>query len=232
MKTHFILILTSGLALIGNVLGTFLEYELIERVSGVFFLLSLFGFFFLKFNLKNSNLYGFLVFALLANLIPLLREMWFLSYIVLGSWLVSFVFLVKEALRYTQYNKGKHYMLLYFLLIVGIYAYLFSIHVIEIGEHLNDSALFTLYIIYYLNLLVLGITALIYYLNSFSKKAVFFTCLALAFILADVLRDMKVFYFKDTSVEIAAGIIRCAALVFVFLFFGTKEKKLKLLNLV
>lgn len=69
-------------------------------------------------------------------------------------------------------------------------------------------------------------------LNSFSKKSVFFICLAITFIVVEVLKDMGLFYFKDVSVEIVGKLIKFAALKMVFLFFITKEKKLRLLNLV
>lgn len=123
-------------------------------------------------------------------------------------------------------------MSLYFIGVVAIYAYLLSLHVLELERSLSDGFLFAYYIIYYLNILILAITALVYYLNSFSRKSVFFMCLTLSFIFADVFRDMEVFYFPDLSIEVVGSLIKFAAIKLALLFFVTPEKKLRLLNLV
>lgn len=232
MKSRNFYVFLLVLAISTHVGAVFLENDLLIHGSQFIFLFPLLGYFYENLPSRKSNFYGFLICVILADLFAFSGRSWYFDQISLGFWMISFVFLVKEAVQYTEYTKGSRFMLLYFLLVVSVYIYLFSLHVMEIEENLADGVLFSLYVIYYMNLLVLGVTALIYYLNSFSKKSVFFISLALAFILADVLRDMQVFYFKDVSVEIAGGLIKFSALIFAFLFFVTKEKKLRLLNLV
>lgn len=215
-----------------HIFAVYTEREVLTQMSQLFFLVPLIGYFSRRIPVQNFNFYTFLVFVALAELVTLMGRNWYFEHLSLGLWMIAIIFLVREALQFTEYTKGSRFMLLYFVLIVATYIYLFSLHILEIEENLADGILFSLYVIYYGNLLVLGIIALIYYLNSFSRKSVFFICLALSFILSDVLRDMKVFYFKDVSVEIAAGLLKFAALIFVFQFFSTKERKLRLLNLV
>lgn len=123
-------------------------------------------------------------------------------------------------------------MMLYFILIVGINGVLLVYHVMEIKEYINNNYTFVIYILYYVNLLILGIIAFIYYLNSYSKKSMYFISLSLGIIFADVLRDMGVFLPQDLSVEVAESIIRMGCAVFAVLFFVTKEKQLRLLNLI
>lgn len=219
-------------AILVHVFAVYSEREILAQLSQLFFLVPLAIYFFKRVPVQKFNFFIFLFFVVLAELITLTGWVWYFEHLNLGLWMIAFILLVREALQYTEYTRGSRFMLLYFILVVTIYIYLFSLHILEIEENLADGILFSLYVIYYGNLLVLGVTALIYYLNSFSKKSVYFICLALSFILSDVLRDMKVFYFKDVSVEMAAGILKFAAIIFVFLFFATKEKKLRLLNLV
>jgi len=102
----------------------------------------------------------------------------------------------------------------------------------EIKEFINSNLTFSIYILYYVNLLILGIIAFIYYLNSYSKKSMYFISLSLGIIFADILRDMGVFFPQDLSVEVAESIIRMGCAVFAVLFFVTKEKQLRLLNLI
>ena len=203
-----------------------------NQTSQIIFILLFFCLFFGKLSLGRSNFTGFLITSLCANITSFFGDSWFFSELTLGLWLGSFVFLVMEAIKFTKYNRRNRYLHLYFFVVVTIYTYLFSLHILEIRENLSNQVLFSMYLIYYLNLLILGVTALIYYLNSFSRKAVFFSCLALAFILSDVLRDMGIFYFRDLSVEIVGSLIRMAGIALAFLFFSTKEKKLRLLHLI
>lgn len=203
-----------------------------QQISQIVFIALLFCLFFERISFGRSNFTGFLLTSLAANLTSFFEDAWFFYELTLGFWLSSFIFLVMEAAKFTSYNRRNRYLHLYFFAVVAIYTYLFSLHILEIKENLSNEFLFSMYLIYYLNLLILGITALIYYLNSFSRKAVFFSCLALAFILSDVLRDMGIFYFRDISVEIVGSLIKMAGLTLAFLFFVTKEKKLRLLNLI
>lgn len=150
----------------------------------------------------------------------------------MGFWLVCFFFVIKEAIQVTEFNKGSRYVQLYFVLVVVVYAYLLSLHMIEMEDGMTNNWQFPIYFIYYINLLILRIASLVYYLNFFSRKSIYFICFALAFIFSEVLRDMGTFYFLDLSVEITGGLVNFAALQLVFLFFVTKEKKLHLLNLI
>lgn len=174
----------------------------------------------------------FILLALGATALACIKDVWYFEQMKLGFWMGSYIFLSREAIKHTEYERGNKFTTLYFVGIIAVYVYLLSIHVIEIEPNVTNRFILSIYIIYYLNILFLAIAALVYYLNSFSRKSVFFICLTLAFIFSDVLRDMEVFYFKDVSVELVASLIKFAALKLVFLFFVTREKKLRLLHLI
>ena len=232
MKQKHLLTVLSGIAILVNVFGIYQENFWL-RVSGqAFFILPLAAYYFKKLPYKNINFYVFLFCIITTSLIMFFGELWYFNQITLGLLLLAYIALAREAIKHTEYERGSKFTTFYFILIVAIYGYLLSNHILEIEEKLANNFELSFYIIYYLNILFIAIAALIYYLNSFSKKSVFFICLTLSFIFADILRDMEVFYFPDLSVEIVESLIRFAALKLVFLFFITPEKKLRLLHLV
>lgn len=215
-----------------NLAGIVNDNFLLRKFGELLFFLPLLSYHFKSIPLKNLNFYIFLGTAILATLISLFGKIWYFEQVKLGLWMVSYIFLAREAITHTEYERGSKFTTLYFLVVIAVYVYLLWGHVIEIERNLGSDFAFWIYIIYYLNILFFAISALVYYLNSFSKKSVFFICLALSFIFSDVLRDMEVFYFRDLSVEIVATLIKFAAIKLVFLFFITPEKKLRLLHLV
>lgn len=142
------------------------------------------------------------------------------------------VFLIYSAFKFIEIKNASIYMWFYFIAIVVINGGLLGYHVMEIRDYINSNLTLSIYIFYYVNLLVFGIIAFVYYLNSYSKKSMYFISLALGIIFADILRDMGVFFPQDLSVEVAESIIRLGCAVFAVLYFVTKEKQLRLLNLI
>ncbi|GGG37276.1 hypothetical protein GCM10011532_21200 [Christiangramia forsetii] len=123
-------------------------------------------------------------------------------------------------------------MLIFFFLLIGLNVYFVVQHIQELEIYMAGIIEFGVYSIYYINLLVLAIVALIYYLNSYSRKSVFFITLVMAIVVSDILRDMALFYFPDTSVLLMNNFLGMSAVILSFLFFATEEKKLRLINLV
>ncbi|NJW51467.1 hypothetical protein [Salinimicrobium oceani] len=232
MKPKIVFASLTILAIIVNIAGIINEDFWMRRGGELLFFLPLTFYYLKRAPLKNLNFLLFVSLAVAATIVTCFKNLWYFEQVKLGLWLVSYIFLAREAIKHTEYEKGSRFTSLYFLAIIAIYVYLLSIHVLEIEPSVNNSFTFSLYIIYYLNILFLAIAALVYYLNSFSKKSVFFICLTLSFIFSDVLRDMEVFYFRDMSVEVVGTLIKFAALKLVFLFYVTREKKLRLLHLV
>lgn len=232
MKFKILCILVILMALSANLIAVFYENITWEQAAQLLFLGGLFGIFFKKLPSVKRNFLGFFLCLLGAVLMGFLNAHWYFSHISSGLWIISLSFLIQEGVQFTQYSRGSRFVEVYFVLVVALYTYLLSLHILEMEASITSDLQLVMYLIYYVNLLILAITALVYYLNSFSRKSVYFICFALALIFSDVLRDMGVFYFKDLSVELVGGLMKSAALVFSFLFFVTKERKLRLLNLV
>lgn len=232
MKIKIVLIFLTIVAILANIAGVINEDFLLRRGGEVFFFVPVALYYFKKVYLKNFNFLMCILLGFGATLLSCFKDIWYFEQFMLGFWMGSYIFLAREAIKHTEYEKGSKFTSLYFVTIIAVYVYLLSVHVIEIEPNVSSKFALSIYIIYYLNILFLAIAALVYYLNSFSRKSVFFICLTLSFIFSDVLRDMEVFYFRDMSVEIVGSLIKFAALKLVFLFFVTREKKLRLLHLV
>lgn len=232
MKQKYFFAFLVVLAITTNIYGIFNENFWLTESGKFLFLLPLIAFYYDRLPSGNLNLYGFLGLLAAGTFLNFFSNLRMFEYISLGLIMGCYVFLVREAIKHTAYEKGSRFMSLYFFAVVAIYIYLLSQHVLELERSLSDVFLFSYYILYYLNILVLAVVALVYYLNSFSRKSVFFMSLTISFIFADVFRDMEVFYFPDLSVEVVGSLIRFAAVKVAFLFFVTPEKKLRLLNLV
>lgn len=232
MKQKVLLVFFATLAVVVNMAGIVNEDLLLRRSGEILFFLPLIAYYSPKIQLKKFNVMMFLLFAMGAIIIGCFESMWYFEEIKMGLWLGSYVFLAREAIKHTEYERGSKFTTLYFVGVIAAYVYLLSHHILEIERTVVNDYTVSFYIIYYLNILFLAVVALVYYLNSFSRKSVFFIGLTLSFIFADVLRDMEVIYFRDLSVEIVGSLIRFAALKMVFLFFITREKKLRLLHLV
>lgn len=232
MKRTFFLFLLVFTALFANITGIVNDHFLLKKSGEILFFLTLVSYYLKEIQFKNFNFLMFLGTAVVATMMSWGDNIWYFEQVKLGLWLGSYIFLSREAIKHTEYEKGSKFTTLYFIAVVAVYVYLLWVHVVEIERNLVNDLTLWFYIIYYLNILFFAIAALVYYLNSFSKKSVFFICLALSFIFSDVLRDMEVFYFRDLSVEIVGTLIKFAAIKLVFLFFITREKKLRLLHLI
>lgn len=232
MKEKYLFVLCAVVVVLANTIGIVQEDFWLKQLSQFFFFFSVTGFYFSRLSFRNFNFLIFFILFSTSGCVSFFANTWYFEQIGLGLLMAAYFFLVREAIKHTVHEKGSKFTTLYFLGIMGGYIYLLFLHISEIERSLDNSAVLSLYIVYYLNILVFAGAALIYYLNSFSRKAVFFVALTLGFVFSDVLREMELFYFRDLSVELASSLIRFAAIPLVFQFFVTPEKKLRLLHLV
>ena len=232
MKFPLLLICSILLLALLNIYGVMTGSPYVVLGSGLLIFLPLLLFYFRKLNASNWNLVAFCCFSLAAIFAGSLENDWYYKTAGLICFMSAYIFLGREALHYTRREQASKYMLGYFLLMLVVNAYLLMEHLLQLEIYISSQAEYVLYILYYLNLLVFGGVALTFYLNSYSRKSVYFITLVLAFIFADVFRDMGEFYLRDTVVVILGNLLRFAAILFAFLFFVTPEKKLRLLHMV
>jgi len=215
-----------------NLFAVFNNISWLTHFSEILIFIPLVFAYFNKLDFKNINLSGFLVLSVLAIVLRFFEKE-FSVYLISNLFsMLSYSFLIREALRYTRRETGNRFMQVFFFLLIGLNVYFVSQHLQELEIHMAGIIEFGIYSIYYINLLILAIVALIYYLNSYSRKSVFFITLVMAIVVSDILRDMATFYFPETSVLLMNSFLGMSAIILSFLFFATEEKKLRLINLV
>lgn len=185
-----------------------------------------------KLNFRNMNIVLFLGFSLVAVVLNFFRDYGLLLLMAMFFQMGAYVFLTREAHQYTQRETANRFMLVFFFLMIGANCFFVYKHFQELESKLVGILEFSFYSIYYLNLLVLAIMGLIYYLNSYSRKSVYFISMVTAIVVSDILRDMVLFYLPDTSVSMLQTILHFSFILLAFQFYSTREKKLKLINLV
>lgn len=187
--------------------------------------------FYNKLEFSNKNINSFIFICILGALMNFYDNK-FAHLAVMFCWMVAYFFLYREAIRHTQRKAANRYMKFFFLALLLLNIYFLSGHIEEIERKVTSMMEFGFYGIYYLNLLILAIVGLIYYLNSYSKKSVYFISLIIALLFADVFRDMATFYLRDTSVQMIQALLHFGGIILAFKFFVTPEKKLRLVNLL
>ncbi len=215
-----------------NLYATIGDMDWLMRTTQFIFILGIFTIY-LKQNKKPGyNAIIFFGFFLLAQITSLIFTSVNLELLLLLCYIGAYFGLSREAFQHTQRQTATKTILVYFILLIAVNTYLLLTHVIELKSYMSSDLEFTIYIFYYLNLLILGIIALIYYLNSYSKKSIYFITLVLAFIFADVFRDAAHFYLKDSAILVTGNLLWFTGLLFCLFFFLTPERKLRLMNLV
>lgn len=204
----------------------------LENTSYILFFLFAYLLVFSRRKNLNSAFYLFSGLTIMSYAIRYLSSDFYSSEFSMIFLSLAYTVLIVEGLRYIVIKNGGYFMLLYFFGIVGVNGGLMGYHLIELREYIPGSVAYSVYVLYYFILLILGIISFIYYLNSYSKRSMYFVSLALGLIFADVLRDMGVFYLRDLSVEIIETLIRLGCAVFAVHFFVTREKPLRLSHLI
>ncbi|SKB40668.1 hypothetical protein SAMN05660776_1026 [Salegentibacter holothuriorum] len=215
-----------------NLYATIGDLNWLMRATQILFILGVFTVYITQNKKPGFNALCFFMFFFLAQVAGLLFQAGNLSLLLLFCYIGGYFGLSREAFQNTQRQTASKTILVYFLLLIAVNGYLLLTHVIELKSYMSSNLEFGVYAIYYFNLLILGVFGLIYYLNSYSKKSVYFITLVLAFIFADVFRDAAHFYLKDSAVLITGNLLWFTGLIFCLFFFLTPERKLRLMNLV
>lgn len=232
MKFSRISIMASLPLLVVNLIGVTYDIEWLAYSAKLLLYFLLLTGFYKRLDFSNLNITAFLGLSLLSTVLFFFQQKKWLYFLAMFFSMLSYFFLIKEALRYTQRGATNKFMLIFFFLLVAVNIYFLYEHLQQLELYVTGMIEFGFYSVYYINLLVLAIVALVYYLNSYSRKSVFLITLVISLVMADVLRDMAVFYLRDASVHFIESILRFGSLILAFQFFATEEKKLRLINLV
>ncbi|MBZ9630631.1 hypothetical protein LB465_07550 [Salegentibacter sp. LM13S] len=228
---QYILILLVPLLAV-NLYAAVAEADWLMQATQLIFVTGLAGIYLKLNNNAGFNAILFFIFFFLAQISGFFFDTNGLSLFSLFFYFVAFFGLSREALQHTRMETASKTILVYFFLLISVNTYLLLTHVIELERFMSSELEFDIYIAYYSILLIMGIISLIYYLNSYSKKSIYFVTLVLTFIFSDVFRDSSHFYMKDSAILITGNLLWYIGLISSLLFFLTPERKLRLLNLL
>lgn len=215
-----------------NLYATVAEIDWLMQVTQLLFIPGICGIYLKQEKKPDFNAVFFIIFFFVAQIAEFFIKSGSLRFISLFFFIAAYIFLSREAVRNTQRETASKMMLLYFVLLILVITYLLLNHLMELESYINSNLEFAIYTVYYLNLLILGVVSLIYYLNSYSKKSIYFITLVLSFIFADIFLDTAHFYINDSSMLITGNLLWFTGLSFSLLFFLTPERKLRLKNLI
>lgn len=232
MNTSFIFIVACVPIFLLNIIGVTNNFNWMVETSEFLIYIPLIIAFAKRLDFKNKNVTSFLILSVIAALTNLFLDGSFGNYTSMLLIMGSYFFLTREALKHTRRKNANNYMVIFFVVLVATNTYFLYEHFQQIQMRIKGMMALGFYWAYYLNLFVLAIVGLIYYLNSYSKKSVYFITLLMTIIIADMLKDMAGYYFRDSSVMVIESILRFFSVILAFQFFATKEKKLRLINLL
>ncbi len=215
-----------------NLGGVFFETPLLVQFAQIGFFVPLLLFFRKELLYSGLNFPAFVFLSLVAAIFMEIEQVWENELFALMALMGAYIFLCREALMYIKRESASRYMLFYFIFLLITNGYLMLDHIQDLQPYLGTTIEYIFYISFYLNIIVLGMVALIYYLNSYSRKSVYFITMVLAFLFADLFRDMGAYYLNDLSVISVGYLLRLVGLAFAVMFFVTPEKKLRLLHMV
>ncbi|APG58982.1 hypothetical protein [Christiangramia salexigens] len=198
---------------------------------GLVYLALIIGYF-KQIDYSNFNLLAFFGLSLLAIIFNFFKQQFDLYWLIMFFQMVSYFFLSREAFKHTKREAANRIMVFFFVVLISSNIYFLYTHLREMESHIQGLVEFSYFTLYYINLIVLGIVGLMYYLNSYSRKSVFFIILVMAIIFSDVFRDMASFYMSVKGVLVCESILRFFGVILAFRFFMLPEKKLRLINLV
>lgn len=211
-----------------NIYSIIFNLEWLQEASRVLFFVIPLIIFSQDLNFSNKNILSFLLVFFLSELTIFLPDEWYFNVLRLLLLVAAYFLLSREALRFTKKARSNNFILFFggFLLLIN--GYFFTLHFLKIKEHPGSMAELSIYALYYLSLLILAIVGLVYYINSYSKKSVFFIALVLAIIFADIFENLQQIYLRDLGIKLVQNVLHFATAMFIFYFVTTKEKKLNL----
>ena len=232
MKPNQFIFLAALPLLLIDLIALFTGVIWLAEISEIAFLIIVFLAFLPEINIKNPNPLAFSLLISVALILQFFREEMQTPVFMLFLSMIAYFFLYREAVSFTKIQGRNIFMYVFFFAIVLLNMYFMYIHVQEISRNVADSGTTGIYFFYYFNLLIFAVIGLIYYLNSYSKKSVYFIATVMAFVFSDVFRDMIQFYLAESSILVLKQLLKFLGLILAYKFLTTPERKLSLTNLI
>ena len=149
------------------------------------------------------------------------------SYLYAISGLFGLGYLILLTDSYSQFKvlNLRNTVAMYYFFVIAINAILMLLHLYNLYHYLEGwSWLYIGQVLYNILMFMMIVMALAYYLNSYSKKSMYFLIGVLAFIGSDILISAYYFYNIQENLVLLHTLLGMIGYVFFFNYFFTPEK--------
>tara|TARA_R110001632_G_scaffold58812_2_gene143209 strand:+ start:231 stop:995 length:765 start_codon:yes stop_codon:yes gene_type:complete len=220
-------IITCILAAAGTLYFISIDDYYISAVARIVFKLLLLAVFLSSKKVQNKTIfYSFFGLLLLSDVISMFFEVSSLVIVAIGVvFFAGYLLLLKDSFRQYKIRDVRNVVAIYYFFVIAINAVLMVFHLYNLYNYMEESPLIYMGQVFYNSVLYLMvINALAYYLNSYSKKSMFFLIGALAFVCSDILVSAYYFYNIKEDLILIHTVLSMIGYLFFFNYFFTAEK--------
>jgi hypothetical protein len=138
---------------------------------------------------------------------------------------IGYLLLLKDSFRQYKIRDVRNVVAIYYFFVIAINAVLMVFHLYNLHNYMEETPLIYMGQVFYnIALYLMVINALAYYLNSYSKKSMFFLIGSLAFVCSDILVSAYFFYNIKEDLILIHTVLSMIGYLFFFNYFFTAEK--------
>lgn len=220
-------IITCILAAAGTLYFISIEDYYLSAVARIVFKLLLLAVFLSSKKVQNKTIfYSFFGLLLLSDVISMFFEVSSLIIVVIGVvFFVGYLLLLKDSFSQYKIRDVRNIVAIYYFFVIAINAVLMVFHLYNLYNFMEETPLIYMGQVFYnIVLYLMVIDALAYYLNSYSKKSMFFLIGSLAFVCSDILVSAYYFYDIKEDLILFHTVLSMIGYLFFFNYFFTAEK--------
>ena len=204
-----------------------IENYYLSAIARIVFKLLLFAVFLSSKKIQNKPIfYSFFGLLLLSDILSMFFEVSPLVIVVIGGvFFVGYLLLLKDSFSQYKIRDLRNVVAIYYFFVIAINAVLMVFHLYNLYNYMEETPLIYMGQVFYnVVLYLMVINALAYYLNSYSKKSMFFMIGSLAFVCSDILVSAYYFYNIKEDLILIHTVLSMIGYLFFFNYFFTAEK--------
>lgn len=226
MKLRFC-ILGCILAAVGTIYFIYIDDYFTTSVLRIIFKLLLLATFLSYKKVQNKIVfYSFFTILLVSDVLSLFITFSPYMLVPMGAlFFVGYLLLLKDSFSQFKIQDVRNVVALYYFFVIAINAVLMLFHLFSLYGYMEDMPfIFVGQVLYNIVLYIMVVTSLAYYLNSYSKKSMFFLIGSLAFVCSDILVSAYYFYDIKENLILFHTILSMIGYLFFFNYFFSPEE--------
>ncbi len=178
---------------------------------------------------KRTTFYLFLSLLLITDILAyFVAEVNFFFVVPMGViFFACYVLLIRDAYKQFKVQDARNVFGFYYLFVILVNGALLTLHLVNLYGYLEDQILMYVGQVFYnIVLYLIIVVSLAYYLNSYSKKSMYFLIGTLCFVGSDILASALLFYNIEQNIVSFHTFLSMIGYVFFFNYFFIKEEPL------